>query len=161
MTNEATRSGLPEGFPAQGLLGYLNFSEGRPDPRFQQQLSDAFAHFAGQGVARPWDALQQALLAELQRLRQAGSAAFQDSSQAEAVLRLALGEVVTAYRAHHADLLYHQQDADLFQPFFLVRVCEAVLTQRGPWDDTERIADGTLRQFHGLWAVALKIQAEG
>src|SRR5205807_1695096 len=29
---------------AQALLGYLNFSDGRPDPRWQKQLNDAFAH---------------------------------------------------------------------------------------------------------------------
>jgi hypothetical protein len=32
---------LDRAVPLQGPLGYLNFSEGRPDPRFQKQISDA------------------------------------------------------------------------------------------------------------------------
>ncbi len=137
--SDSTQSPAPASLSVQPLLGYLNFSEGRPDPRFQKQLNDAFAFLAAQGEARPCDCLRDTLLAELERLRQAGSAAFQDATQAEAVLRLALGELLTAYRAHHADLLFHQRDADLFQPYFLARACEAVLAQRGPWDDTQRI----------------------
>jgi hypothetical protein len=148
MTTGDARSGLPEGFPAQGLLGYLNFSEGRPDPRFQKQMSDAFAHVAGEAAARPWETLQQRLLAELERLRQQGSAAFQDADQAQAVLRLALGELPAAYRVHHADLLFHQRDIDLLQPFFLARACEAVLAQRGPWEESDRIIRGALQQLN-------------
>ena len=48
--------------------------------------------------------------------------------QAEAALTLA-GRVLPAYRAHHADLLAHLDNRDLFTPFFLVRVFEAVLAQ--------------------------------
>src|SRR5262249_21352166 len=140
MTPDDTASRLPAEFPIQGLLGYLNFAEGRPDPRFQKQLNDAFAHVAA--APRPVDALYDVLRAELDRLRQGGSAAFQDVSQAEAVLHLALRELPAAYRAHHADLLSHQNDADLFGPFFLARACEAVLAQRGPWDDAGRILRG-------------------
>ena len=29
---------------ASALLGYLNFSNGRPDPRWQKQLDDAYAY---------------------------------------------------------------------------------------------------------------------
>jgi hypothetical protein len=148
MSTDQTGSALPAGLPAQPLLGYLNFSEGRPDPRFQKQLNDAFALLAARGDPRPWDGLRDTLLAELQRLRQAGSAAFQDATQADAVLRLALGELLTAYRAHHADLLFHQGDADLLQPFFLARACEAVLAQRGPWDETDRVVRGAMAQLN-------------
>jgi hypothetical protein len=143
-----TNRDTPAGFPAQGLLGYLNFSEGRPDPRFHKQLNEAFALLASAGQAPPWDALRDTLLAELNRLHQAGSAAFQEVTQAEAVIRLGLDELLRAYRAHHADLLYHARDADLFQPFFLARACEAVLAQRGPWDDTGRVIRGALRQLN-------------
>jgi hypothetical protein len=145
MTSDTTAGPLA-GFPAQGLLGYLNFSEGRPDPRFQKQLNEAYALVAA--AAEPWQALRSALAGELERLHQAGSAAFQDVTQADAVLRLGLGDVLSAYRAHHADLLYHHSDADLFQPFFLARACEAVLAQRGPWDETDRIVRSTLKQLN-------------
>jgi hypothetical protein len=146
MATAEPNAGPPAGFPSQGLLGYLNFSEGRPDPRFQKQMSDAFGLLADR--AEPWHILRDTLLAELARLRQAGSAAFQDARQAEAVLRLAMGDALAAYRTHHADLLFHQSDLDLFQPFFLARVCEAVLAQRGPWDKTERIVRGALVQLN-------------
>ena len=39
------------------LLGYLNFSDGRPDPRFQKGLADAVAHLTEGGDGRealPW-----------------------------------------------------------------------------------------------------------
>ena len=104
MTTDDTRSGLPEEFPVQALLGYLNFSEGRPDPRFQTQLGDAFAHFADRNIPRPWEALAQALRSELDLLHRRGSAAFQDISQADAVLRLALAELLAAYRAHPTEV---------------------------------------------------------
>jgi hypothetical protein len=143
-----TTRDTPPGFPAQALLGYLNFSEGRADPRFQKQLNDAYALLAEAGTPQPWEALRETLLSELERLRQAGSAAFQDVTQAEAVLRLALGDLLKAYRAHHADLLFHAGDGDLLQPLFLARACEAVLAQRGPWEDGGRIVRGALRQLN-------------
>ncbi len=126
------------------LLGYLNFSEGRPDPKFQQALHDAFVFFAEAGAVQPWAELPRALHAALGKLRDEGSAAFRDAAQADAVLTLAFGPVLAAYRQHHRDLLAHRSDADLWQPYFLVRVCEAVLAQRGPWDEEERIVAGTL-----------------
>jgi hypothetical protein len=130
----------------QTLLGYLNFSEGRSDPRAQRQLADAFARQAE--AERPWEALRDELLRELERLRGRGGAAFRDTRQAEAVVRLALDEMPRAYRRHHADLLAHQSDADLLRPFFLARACEAVLAQRGPWDEAERVVRGALRQLN-------------
>ena len=111
---------------AQALLGYLNFSDGRPDPRWQKQLNDAFAAQAAAGAARPWDALLAALGEALSALEAGGGAAFRDASQARAALALA-AETLPAYRRHHADLLAHLDDAELFAPFFLARVFEACL----------------------------------
>jgi hypothetical protein len=134
--------------PLQGVLGYLNFSTGKPDPRFQKQLSDAFAFLAGRGDAAPWQTLPESLRTRLRTLQAGASGAFRDTTQAEAVLRLAFGGVLPAYRRHHADLLFHQSDADLFQPFFAARVCEAVLSQGGPWDEEDRTIAGALRQLN-------------
>jgi hypothetical protein len=114
---------------AQALLGYLNFSDGRPDPRWQRQLDDAYARLARAGEPRPWDALLAALRAHLNRLHASGSAAFRDNRQAQAVLDLA-GETLAAYRKHHAELLAHLEDPEVFGPFFLARVLEAVLQLR-------------------------------
>jgi hypothetical protein len=84
----------------------------------------------------------------LESLRQGEAAAFRDVRQAQAVLTLVFGEVLPTYRAHHADLLFHQREEDLFQPYFLARVFEAVLAQRGPWEDAPRIVRGSLRQLN-------------
>src|SRR5205823_5933844 len=53
-----------------------------------------------------------------------------------------------ADRIHHRDLLAHQSEAGLWQPFFLARVVEAVLVQRGPWEETARIVEGALQQLN-------------
>ena len=137
--------GIDQAVPLPALLGYLNFSEGKPDPRFQKQLHDAFVFVATRGSTQPWIDLPAELLAQLQILRGKGSAAFADVTQVEAVLRITFTDLPAAYKAHHRDLLAHQVDATLWQPFFLVRACEAVLAQRGPWDETPRIVAGALK----------------
>jgi hypothetical protein len=132
----------------QGMLGYLNFASGKPDARFQKQLSDAYGYLATHGIAEPWGVLPDWLRAKLDALRAGGTSAFRDTRQAEAVLHLAFGPLLTAYRAHHADLLFHLTDRELFQPFFLARACEAVLLQGAPWEDEQRIVTGALNQLN-------------
>src|SRR5262245_56677128 len=114
------------------LLGYLNLAEGRPDPRFQKGISELYAHFAERGCERVWEEIDRALASRLGELLQNGAAAFRDIDQAQAVLRLSFDRILPAYCHHHADLLGHRSEADLWQPLFLARVFEAVLAQRGP-----------------------------
>lgn len=128
----------------QEVLGYLNFSNGKPDAGFQSKI-DALQ--AGIAAERPWPHLQERLRAHLERLKGA-VAAFRDSSQAEAVLDLVFDRVWPAYRAHHSDLLFHLSDADLQQPFFLARIFEAVLAEGSPWDETDRIVRRTLNRLN-------------
>ena len=136
---DATRDGLDR-MAASRLLGWLNLSDGRPDPKWQRQLDDAFAS------AGDWLALRRWLLAELDAL--ADSAAFRDADQARAAVELVFEHALPAYRQHHRDLLAHLADADLFTPYFVARVFEAVLSQGGPWDEPERIVDGTLKKLN-------------
>lgn len=126
--------------PLQGMLGYLNFSEGKPDPRFQKQLGEAYAFLTARGLAEPWHALRSGLADKLRELHDSGSAAFREAAQAETVLALVFDQVLPAYRRHHADLLVHQSDRELFQPFFLARVFEAVLAEGGPEGSGELLA---------------------
>jgi hypothetical protein len=114
----------------QGLLGYLNFSDGRPEPRWQKQVNDAFAHDARLGETAPWTALLEGMSTHLQALQAGGSSAFRDITQAQAAIDL-VRRVLPAYRAHHTDLLAHLRDDEIFGPFFLVRVFEAVLALAG------------------------------
>jgi hypothetical protein len=141
-------AGLDEAVPASGLLGYLNFSQGRPDPRWQKQLNDVFAFVAGRGAEAPWQVLHDWLRGRLEALQAGGAAAFRDVTQARAVLGLVFERLLPAYRAHHADLLAHRSDRELFQPFFLARACEAVLAQGGPWDEADRIVTSALNQLN-------------
>lgn len=140
------------------LLGYLNFSDGRPDPKFQRALNDAFAFVAERGDAAPWRSLRTWLFRQCDLLERSGNAAFRETSQARAVLRIAFGHLLSSYRKHHSDLFAQQSDLELFNPFFLVRVCEAVLAQGSPWEEEDRIIPGALRRlndFAGYRPIAL------
>jgi hypothetical protein len=129
------------------MLGYLNFSDGRPDPRWQRGSNDACAYLAQHGAMEPWRALSEWLNSRLSDLSSGGTAAFRDSTQARGVLAV-FPESLDAYKRHHADLLFHQRERDLFQPFFLVRVFEAILAQGAPWNEQERIIAGALTRLN-------------
>lgn len=131
----------------QAILGYLNFSEGRPDARFQKQLNDACRYLGERGADDVAAALLGELRRELKTLHAGDAGAFRDIRQADAMLA-AFVDVLPAYRRHHADLLGHQTDAHLFQPFFLARVLEAVLSQGPPWDQHDRLVAGTLSRLN-------------
>ena len=130
---------------ASEILGYLNFSSGASDPRFLSSVNHLFGA-VGQHPARAvpsWRAVGHVLRDTLNDL--AGkSEVFRQVDQAEAVLRLVFDVVLPAYRSFHRDILFHQTDESLFQPFFLGRVCEAVLQQGGPWDEADRITRGAI-----------------
>jgi hypothetical protein len=130
----------------QGVLGYLNYSTGRADLRVQSQVIAAWQLVADD--ATPWKALHRLLSDALEALHQGGNAAFQDVHQARAVLDMALLVLPDLYRRHHADLLAHQGQRDLFQVGFVIRGLQAVLAQQGPWDERERIAAGTLKDLN-------------
>jgi hypothetical protein len=140
------------------LLGYLNFSDGRPDPRFQKALADAATFLIATGEGAYWRTLPQWLGAALKELEASGSPAFRDATQARGALDAALVRLPAAYREHHADLLAHQPDAELFAPFFLARACEAVLRQGAPWDEPDRLVAGAvahLNDYVGYRPIAL------
>ncbi len=172
---------------AREILGYLNFSSGRPEPRFLEGLSRLFGAIQARQPAkagttnegppakagttnqerpakagttnqeRPaeagttnqpvWRAIGEALQVELQAVR-GTTDAFREVEQAEAVLRLVFDAALPAYREFHRDLLFHQTDETLFQPFFVGRMCEAILRQGGPWEETDRIVPATVRQLN-------------
>lgn len=112
------------------LLGYLTFSDGRPDPKFRAGIADPFATLADLNDPTPWSTVGRWLLSRAADLEGSGPAAFRDLSQARAVVPLAFDAVPAAYRRHHADLIAHQSDASLFTPLFLARCCEATLAER-------------------------------
>lgn len=136
------------------LLGYLNFSEGKPDSSFQGHLSELSVFYTD-----PSDGsrLRDHLLESLASLEKS-SEAFSNATQARRVIEITFNNLFPAYRDFHKDLLFHVQDVMFHQPFFLARMFEAVLSQQGPWDDTDRIVKGalnTLNNFIGYRPVAV------
>jgi hypothetical protein len=139
---------LDEVVSLQGMLGYLNFASGKPDARFQNQLNNAYAFLIEQPAAEPWKDLQQELRTKLSSLKSSGSSAFRDTGQVEAVLELVFDHLLPSYRQHHADLLFHLSERELFQPFFLARVVEALLMQGAPWEQEQRVVSGALTHLN-------------
>ncbi len=130
------------------IVGYLNFSSGVPDARFLGGLNRLFeALDEARSDTALWKRAEAAILAAIDEL-QGGSEAFENLDQARNVARLVFLQALPAYRRHHRDLLMHASDEALFQPFFIGRVCEALLAEGGPWNETERILDGTLKRLN-------------
>lgn len=126
------------------ILGYLNFSSGASDPRFQQNLNRLCAWLKPEPEQPDLRALLENRLARLER----ESPAFSNSLQSKSVLTLLFDQVLPAYRRHHRDLLFHVAEEEFVQPFFVARAAEAVLAQGPPWDETERITSGALNQLN-------------
>jgi len=94
-----------------------------------------------------WRAAWNSLEDDLARLASA-SATFQNAEQAACVLRLVRDQVIPGYLAFHRDLLFHQAEAGLCNSFFVGRICEAVLRQGPPWEESERITAGAIDELN-------------
>jgi hypothetical protein len=131
------------------ILGYLNFSAGATDPKFFKNLSALYGECQKIPPSETpcWQRLGTLLREELRHVADS-SEAFRSTEQAEAVLALVFGRVLPGYRLHHRDLLFHQTEEFLFQPFFIGRTCEAVLRQGSPWNEIDRIVPGVLQSLN-------------
>ncbi len=129
---------------AREVLGHLNYSSGKPDPAFQRNLNVLCQEVGTEDRPRK---LQQ-LLSEALREARSSSPAFADCTQVEAVINLTLQGCLPAYRAHHADLLFHLAETDFEGSFLLGRMFEAVLMQGEPWDERGRILSGAVHQLN-------------
>jgi hypothetical protein len=159
MSTSTPKSAAPESALLEEAVGYLNFSSGTSDPKFLRTLNELFQLVeAGCGPeCHPAAALCARLEKRMAELS-ATSKPFGDVSQARAVVGLLRDHLLPAYRAFHRDLLWHQQDRDLWRPLFLGRACEALLAQGGPWNETDRIVRGaldTLNDYLGYRPVAV------
>ncbi len=133
----------------QEILGYLNFSSGTSDPAFLRRLNELWlaVEQSDRSTGEPWQDVRQLLTKQLAELRQ-HNPAFRNSEQVERILHLLFDRFLPAYREHHRDLLFHQSDAQLWRPFFIGRVAEALIAAGGPWNETERIVDEALRRVN-------------
>ncbi len=137
---------------AATVLGYLNFSSGSEDLNFLAALNSLFAELTGvigEGTSGEptWRRLYAALKDELDYQTNVSSA-FAKSEQARAALDVVFQHVLPGYRKFHRDLLAHQNDVALFQPFFIGRVFEAVLREGGPFDEIDRVVSGALARLN-------------
>lgn len=143
---------------ARDLLGYLNFSDGTPGARFRSCLNQLWLD--GTVSSGPQE-LRDTLLTMLQGLRRAGDAAFVSAESAEQAVRITLDGIFPAYREWHSDLLGHLNDAELFSPFLVAKMFEAVLAERataGDGTDSSQLTAGVLlrlNQFVGYRPVAV------
>ena len=126
------------------VLGYLNFSGGAPDATFLRHLNQLAEH---SGFADGWQPLRELLSGKLSEVA-GSSSTFSDVTQARSVIDLVLDSLVPAYRDFHADLLFHLEEGEHQNPFFLGRCFEAVLAQGGPWNEVDRVVSGALDQLN-------------
>lgn len=142
------------------VLGYLNFSAGKPDIKTLAALNRLY----GRAVpGTPYEGLpaylqiHQWLEDALETLPES-NAAFAECEQARTTLKRVWLQFLPAYLDFHRDLLFHQEGEGLFNGFFLGRAIEAVLQQGGPWDEVDRILSGaidTINDFVGHRPVAV------
>ena len=132
----------------EDVVGYLNFSSGAADPKFLQQLNGLYRSLEDQGEREnAFPQLCSWLHETIKRLQAAGGP-FAEPHQALAVVGLLEKELLPAYHKFHRNLLFHQQEANLWRPFFVGQAWEAILAQGSPWDETERIVSGALAHLN-------------
>jgi hypothetical protein len=131
------------------ILGYLNFSSGTSDPTFLKNLNDLFGRLdMGENSGEPaWQRIGTVLRDALPGIC-GTSEAFRSVEQAEAVVGLVFFHALPGYRLHHRDLLFHQKDEQVFLPFFIGRMCEAVLQQGPPWSEIDRIVRASVSRLN-------------
>ncbi|QDT41187.1 hypothetical protein Pan241w_12470 [Gimesia alba] len=136
------------------ILGYLNFSNGKPDPKFRLNWNQLFSEWEHPPTTQTLELLLISHLKELEGT----TGAFQEIKQAESVIQIAFEECLPQYRQHHRDLLFHVTEQELIQPYFLAVLFEALLEQGGPWEPTQQVVSGTinrLNDFVGFRPVAV------
>ena len=94
-----------------------------------------------------WQRLEKLLAAGIETASKETSP-LGDASQAGVVIGLVFQHVLPGYLAFHGDLLFHQTPARAFNAFFIGRAAEAVLAQGSPWEETDRIVRGAIRQLN-------------
>lgn len=153
MTNENQIGGKDEDLVH--VLGYLNFSSGKFDPKSIAALNRLYS-WAMAGSPRqyspyaglpPWLTIQQWLQDRLGKLREEKEI-FRQSDQASQVLQLVWLYLLPDYLDYHSDLLFHQEPEGLFNGLFLGRAIECVLQQGPPWEDVDRIVSGAIGQLN-------------
>ena len=148
--NENNRLLYPDLHAAlERVLGHLFFSSGSIEPPFFSALDQVFVKAfqvtanevvpdggwtAGgspdDGVAplaSPRLLKVRAILWDATEILSTSSAAFSDPRRARAVIQLVFDHLLPGYRHFHRDLLFHLQEDQIFQPFFVGKCFELAL----------------------------------
>ena len=126
------------------IIGYLNFSSGSFEPRFMAGWNTVFTFLDEHGSEKVWSDSRELLRQGGEKLA-AESDAFRHIDRARHVLDLVFEKVLPAYRRFHADLLFHQTDEFLFNPFFIAKACSQTLTLESGWNDEEGTVNEVIR----------------
>ncbi len=132
------------------ILGYMNFSAGKPELKTLAALNRVYARALPGGPYEgmpAWLQIQQWLQDALAKLNLENQA-FQDCDQAASVLELMWLNFLPAYLDFHRDLLFHQEPEGIFNGYFLGRAMEAVLQQGPPWTEHERIVASAIEALN-------------
>ena len=109
---------------ARELIGYLNFSSGKRDPKLFINVDRLWQELSEDDNRA--DGLRGRLDAAMNEL--AGtSAAFNDLEQARRIVAAAFDQVLPAYVQAQSDLLAHLPRGVLHEPYLLARLLEATL----------------------------------
>ncbi|MDR1924155.1 MAG: hypothetical protein LBQ66_07250 [Planctomycetaceae bacterium] len=76
------------------------------------------------------------------------SKTFRVDDQAGQVLNLVAKHLLPEYRKFHEDILFHQSNEILFNPFFLAKAFETVIRQGSPWTDVDRIVSDSIAELN-------------
>ena len=134
------------------VLGYINFSSGTRDVKVFHALNtlyalvddpDAVGRKEPSSAERVLDLLED----ELRKLSMEGGP-FRADDQASRILKLVRDDLLPGFRKFHENLLFHQTNEHLFNPFFLAKVFECTLRQGAPWTETDRIVEGTIESLN-------------
>lgn len=141
------RDGLDK-IDVASILGYLNFSNGRPDPRFQVAWNTAQQYFDFTESAEPCLALIEWLRLQCPRLSEEGGSAFKDLSHAVAMLEILKQKLIPEYGRFHTDLLGHVTSRELFSPFFIVRMIETLLAESSLTVQQNKLVSAVLHRLN-------------
>ena len=132
------------------ILGYLNFSNGNHDTVFFKNLNSLFQILAesesGESPAL-YHQVGKRLLSRLEVVSRENST-FRDSRQSRQILEFVFHHFLESYRRYHRDLLFHQQDSEIFNAFFLGRVFEKSLCIDGDLEKREEFSRKLLSELN-------------
>ena len=119
------------------ILGYLNFSQGSPDPQFRSAINDFYRDHrtSSPDISGLFGKTSEEHLADLS----ASNTAFSNAAQARQVLDLTINHVFPGYQHYHRDLLFHLKPEDFDQPYLLAVMFEATLRHPSLWSNPQEL----------------------